>query len=226
MSCSGAVAAAVLSREEILVNVGRESTWSAGEQTWYLCESSVPTTIEQAVTCTDSQERPETEEMRREKHRGVYLDLFQVFVTQVLEGINKILFDFNIQWVLHFSQPLHRFASIKKRIAFEWEKEGKRKGERRRGQPVKQSRSLWRLHAEPFCQDTSVCKLRPPSTSLPGANLRAWHGASGARRESRQPPVGTDSTPDASLTGLIFSSLKNRNNLYQLHRGRKRWKYF
>lgn len=73
---------------------------------------------------TDRQERPEKEEMRGDKHRGVYLDLFQVFVTQVLEGINKILFDFNIQRVLHFSQPLHGFTSIEKRVAFEGEKGG------------------------------------------------------------------------------------------------------
>lgn len=102
------------------MSVGRESAHSAGEETRFLCESLVPTTTEQAITCTNRQERPETKEVRRrDKHRGVYLDLFQVFVTQVLEGINKILFDFNIQRVLHFSQPLHRFASIKKRIAFE-----------------------------------------------------------------------------------------------------------
>lgn len=86
------------------------------------------------------------------------------------------MFDFNVQRVLHFSQSLHRFTGIEKRIAFERGKEGKRKGE------GEQARQLNRAQVSGSCMQShsaktpSMCELCHTSnapTFLSGASIRA-----------------------------------------------------
>lgn len=86
-----------------------------------LCKStSGPAVILDITSGAKNLKRPESEKGRwggeKEKNLPSYLDLFQVFVAQVLERIDKVLFDFNIQRVFHFSQSFHSFTSIKKCI--------------------------------------------------------------------------------------------------------------
>lgn len=51
-----------------------------------------------------------------------YLDLLQVLVAQVLEGIDEVLLHLYIQGVLHLSQALHGLPSIQQGVA--WGEDG------------------------------------------------------------------------------------------------------
>lgn len=44
--------------------------------------------------------------------RAAYRDLFEVFVLEILQGIHKVLFDVNVQGVLHISHLPHGLAHV------------------------------------------------------------------------------------------------------------------
>lgn len=43
---------------------------------------------------------------------GAYLDLLQVFVAQVLQGVDEVLLDLYVQGVLDLGQALHRLPCV------------------------------------------------------------------------------------------------------------------
>lgn len=47
-----------------------------------------------------------------------HLDLLQVLVTQVLEGIDEVLLDLYVQGVLHLSQALHGLPGVQQGITW------------------------------------------------------------------------------------------------------------
>lgn len=49
---------------------------------------------------------------------GVYLDLLQVFVAQVLQGVDEVLLDLYVQGVLDLSQALHRLPRVQEGVAW------------------------------------------------------------------------------------------------------------
>lgn len=47
---------------------------------------------------------------------GRHLDLLQVLVTQVLQGVNEVLLDLYVQRILHLCQALHGLPRIQQGI--------------------------------------------------------------------------------------------------------------
>lgn len=86
------------------------------------------------------------------------------------------MFDFNVQRVLHFSQSLHRFTGIEKRIAFERGKEGKRKGEGEQARQLNRAQvsgSCMQSHSAKTPSMCELCHMSNAPTFLSGASIRA-----------------------------------------------------